>query len=149
MSVILRAPLDVVARALRRPLRVAVAWQLGLTLALIAVFAVVAGVHGAVSAALGGAVCTAPFVLAGWVATRRLADSTVSMLTSALWAEIIRIGLIALLLAATLYLYRDLNAAAFFASFIASVVVLSLAVFVRDSAATDNSAEASTPHGHV
>lgn len=149
MSVILRFPLDVVARALRRPLRVAVGWQLGLTIALIAVFAVVAGVHGAVSAALGGAICTAPFVLAGWLATRRLADSTVSMLTSALWAEMIRVVLIVLLLAATLYFYRDLNAAAFFASFIASIVVLSLAVFVRDIAATDNSAVATTPHGRV
>lgn len=149
MSVFLRASRNVVARALRRPLRVAVYWQLGMVIALIAAFAAAIGKHGAVSAALGGAICTIPFVFAGWLATRRSAESTVSMLTSALWAEMVRIGLIVLLLAASLYFYRDLNAAAFFASFIASVVILSLAVFVRDSSESSNAAVATAPHGRV
>jgi len=148
MSVSLEASPDLRARA-RRPLRVSIAWQLAVTAVIAAIAAALAGVSGAISALLGGAICAVPFAFAGWIATRRMADSAVSMVTRALWAEMIRVALIVLLLGATLLFYPGLNAAAFFAAFIAGIVILSLAVFIRDSAVSTESNEPTTSHGRV
>lgn len=144
MSVTLEARPDEASPELRararRPLRVAIAWQTGVTAVIAAIAAALAGMSGAVSALLGGAVCAVPFALAGWIATRRMASSAVSMVTGALWAEMVRVVLIVLFLGATLLFYPGLIAAAFFAAFIAGIVILSLAVFIRDSAASTESA---------
>lgn len=122
---------------------------MGVTAVIAVIAAALAGVGGAISALLGGAICAFPFALAGWIATRRVADSTVSMVTGALWAEMIRIVLIVLLLGATLLFYPGLIAAAFFAAFIAGIVILSLAVFIRDSAVPTESNEPTASHGRV
>jgi ATP synthase protein I len=121
------------ARLPRRALRLALGWQVACTLLITVAAGALAGLHGAVSAALGGAICTVAFVLAGWLATRRIADSATSMLTTALLAEMVKVGTIVLLLGLTLVLYREAVATALLASFIASVVILALAVFVRDT----------------
>ena len=137
------------ARAARRPLRVAIAWQMSVTAVIALVAGALAGVTGAISALLGGAICAIPFALAGWLVTRRPADSAVSMVTAALWAEMVRIGLIALLFGGTLFLYRDVSVAAFISAFIAGVVILSLAVFIREPAVVNESNEPTTSHGRV
>jgi ATP synthase protein I len=116
----------------RRALRLALGWQVGCTLLITVAAGAMAGLHGAVSAALGGAICTVAFALAGWLATRRIADSATSMVTTALFAEMAKVGTIVLLLGLTLAFYREAVAAALIASFIASVVILALAVFFRD-----------------
>lgn len=121
------------ARLPRRALRLALGWQVGCTLLITVAAGALAGLHGAVSAAIGGAICTLAFAFAGWLATRRVADSATSMVTTALFAEMVKVGAIVLLLGLTLVFYREAVATALLASFIASVVILALAVFVRDT----------------
>lgn len=65
------------------------------------------------------------------------------MVTTALFAEMVKVGTIVLLLGLTLVLYREAVATALLASFIASVVILALAVFVRD---TERDTERGTEH---
>jgi len=139
------------ARLPRRALRLALAWQVGCTLLITVAAGALAGAHGALSAALGGAICTVAFAFAGWLATRRVADSATSMVTTALLAEMVKVGSIVVLLGLTLFLYRDVIAAALLASFISSVVILALAVFFRDGdrgAVPGQSSDAGASHGN-
>lgn len=139
------------ARLPRRALRLALAWQVGCTLLITVVAGALAGAHGAVSAALGGAICTVAFAFAGWLVTRRVADSATSMVTTALLAEMLKVGAIVLLLGLTLFLYREVIAAALLASFIASVAILALAVFFRDDdggVSPSQSSDSGASHGN-
>jgi ATP synthase protein I len=118
--------------ALRKPIRTVLRWQLIATAALTLAGGILAGVHGALSAALGGAVS----VCAGWlsavVASKGKAQSAGEVLTGALMAEGVKIGIIVLLLWLVLATYDDVVAPAFFGSFVAAVLIFAMAFFVRD-----------------
>jgi ATP synthase protein I len=118
--------------ALRKPIRTVLRWQLIATAALTLAGGILAGVHGALSAALGGAVS----VCAGWlsavVASKGKAQSAGEVLTGALMAEGVKIGVIVLLLWLVLATYDDVVAPAFFGSFVATVLIFAMAFFVRD-----------------
>lgn len=119
-------------RALSRPIRTVLRWQLIATFALTIVAGLLAGRHGALSAALGGAVS----LCAGWVsaavASMGRAQSAGGILVGALRAEGIKIGLIVVLLWLVLATYGEVVAVAFFGSFFATVLIFALAFFVRE-----------------
>jgi len=93
---------------------------------------VLAGVDGALSAALGGAVS----VGAGWasalVATAGKADSAGGVLLTALKAEGVKLGVIAILLGLVLTAYSAVVVPAFLGSFMVTVLIFSMAFFVRE-----------------
>jgi len=118
--------------ALRRPIRIVLRWQLIATAALTLAGGLLAGVDGALSAALGGAVS----VLAGWasavVASKGKGRSAGDVLVSALSAEAVKIGLIAFLLWLVLATYDSVVAPALFGSFVITVLIFTMAFFVRE-----------------
>ena len=118
--------------ALRKPIHTVLRWQLIATAALTLAGGILAGVDGALSAALGGAVS----VCAGWVsavvASKGKAQSAGDLLIGALMAEGVKIGLIVLLLWLVLATYDEVVAPAFFGSFVATVLIFGMAFFVRD-----------------
>ena len=119
-------------RPLSKPIRTVLRWQILAAAVLTLVAGVLAGAHGATSAALGGAVS----VLAGWVsamvAGSGKADSAGGVLITALMAEGIKIGLIVILLGVVLVTYDSIVAPAFFGSFFLTILLFSMAFFVRE-----------------
>ena len=117
---------------LRKPIRTVLRWQLIATAALTLAGGILAGVDGALSAALGGAVS----MCAGWVsavvASRGKAQSAGEVLLGALMAEGVRIGLIVILLWLVMAAYQSVVAPAFFGSFIVTVLIFGMAFFVRE-----------------
>lgn len=117
---------------LHKPIRTVLRWQLIATAALTLAGGVLAGVDGALSAALGGAVS----VCAGWVsavvASKGKAQSAGEVLAGALVAEGIKVGLIVVLLWLVMATYQSVVAPAFFGSFIVTVLIFGMAFFVRE-----------------
>lgn len=117
---------------LRKPINTVLRWQLFATAALTLAGGILAGVDGALSAALGGAVS----VCAGWVsavvASKGKAQSAAEVLVRALVAEGVKLGLIVLLLWLVLATYHEIVASAFFGSFIVTVLIFGMAFFVRE-----------------
>ena len=115
-----------------RPVRKVLVWQVVVT-AILAIFAgLLAGWRGAASAALGGLVSIVAglaFAIVMQSSDVRSADGTV---VAALRAEAIKIGLAVLLLWLVLALYKDVVLLVFIGSFILSILVFSMAFFVRD-----------------
>ena len=119
-------------RALRRPIRTVLRWQLLVTAALTLLAGIVAGVDGALSAALGGAVSLCAGGVSAIVASLGDKQSAGGIVTGALRAEGIKIALIVGLLWLVLAIYADVVAPAFFGSFIATILIFSMAFFVRE-----------------
>ena len=119
------------SRVLSKPIRTVLRWQILATAALAVLGGVLAGAHGAFSAALGGLVS----VCAGWasamVATGK-ADSAGGVLVTALKAEGVKLGVIAVLLGMVLLSYAEVVVTAFLGSFMATVLIFSMAFFVRE-----------------
>ena len=117
---------------LRKPIRTVLRWQLVATAALTLAGGILAGVDGALSAALGGAVS----VCAGWVsavvASRGKAQSAGEVLFAALRAEVVKIGLAVLLLWVVLMSYEQAAVAVLIGSFIATMLIFAMAFFVRE-----------------
>ncbi len=120
-------------RALSKPIRTVLRWQILATAFAVALLGALAGTHGAVSAALGGAISIVAGLAAAWWATRRPAQDATAMLAGALGAEALKIGLIISLLVAVFVLYRNVVAAGFIATFAVTTVLFSMALFVRES----------------
>ena len=124
--------MNVSPRSLSKPIRTVLRWQLIATAGLTLLAALVAGVHGALSAALGGAVS----VSAGWisaiVAARGGKQSAVGTLIAALTAEGVKIGLLVIFLWTVLVAYDGVVVAALIGSFVVTIVIFSMAFFVRE-----------------
>ena len=118
--------------ALRKPVRTVLRWQLIATAALTLAGGILAGVDGALSAALGGAVSICAGGVSAVVASKGRARSAGGVLISALAAEGVKIGLIVLLLGLVLATYQDVVAPAFFGSFLLTVLIFGVAIFVRE-----------------
>jgi len=119
-------------RGLGKPVRTVLRWQLWVTAILSLAAGLVAGVDGALSAALGGLVSVVAGAISGLVAAKGRADSAGGVIVAALTAEGVKIGLIVLLLWLVLMLYKDVVAVAFLGTFIITVVIFALAFFVRE-----------------
>lgn len=121
-------------RPLGKPIRTVLRWQCIATAALALLAGVLAGAHGALSAVLGGAIS----LCAGWAsanvaATVRKGETAGGVLVTALKAEAVKLGLIVFLLGVVLSGYADVVVTAFVGAFVATTVIFSMALFVRDT----------------
>ena len=115
-----------------KPVRTVLVWQVVVTALLAVAAGLLAGFHGAASAALGGSVSLIAglaFAMVMQLSNLQSADGTV---IAALRAEAIKIGLAVILLWLVLALYKDVVLIVFIGSFIVSILVFSMAFFVRD-----------------
>ena len=117
---------------LRRPIRTVLWWQVIATAALTLAGGLLAGVHGALSAALGGTVSIAAGWISAVVAARGKARSAGDVLLGALKAEAVKIGIIVLLLWLVLATYDEVVAPALLGSFVITVLIFTMAFFVRE-----------------
>ena len=117
---------------LRKPICTVLRWQLIATAALTLAGGILAGIDGALSAALGGAVSLCAGWASGAVAARRRAKSAGDVLLGALQAEGVKIGLIVALLGIVLATYDEVVVTAFLGSFVATALIFSMAFFVRE-----------------
>ena len=106
-------------------------WQLAATAVMTAAGGFLAGSHGALSGAAGGAISIGAGLVAAWVAARRV-TSAGGVLVGALTAEAVKIGLAVLLLWMVLANYAQVVVGAVLASFILTMLIFSMAFFVRD-----------------
>ena len=117
---------------LSKPIRTVLQWQIVATAALALVAGILAGAHGASSAVLGGVVS----VFAGWVSAMAAGsgkgNSAGGVLITALMAEGIKIGLIVILMVVVLATYDEIVMPAFFGAFFLTILLFSMAFFVRE-----------------
>jgi ATP synthase protein I len=119
-------------RNLSRPIRTVLRWQLAATAALTLSAWAFAGTHGALSAALGGAVSICSGFASAVVVSLGKAKSPEGALFAVLTAEAVKIGLIVALLWFVLATYRDVAVPVFIGSFLLTVVIFAMAFFVRE-----------------
>lgn len=118
---------------LSKPIRTVLRWQLVATAVLALLSGLLAEAQGALSAALGGAVS----LCAGWAsakvaATTRKGETAGGVLITALKAEGVKLGVMAVLLWVAMTTYREMVVPAFLGTFVATVLVFSMAILVRD-----------------
>ena len=119
-------------RNLAKPIRTVLRWQVVATAALAVVAGVLAGGHGALSAALGGAVSILSGLASAVVASLGRARSAEGALFAVLRAEAVKIGLIVVLLWLVLATYKDVAVLVFLGTFAVTVVIFTMAFFVRE-----------------
>lgn len=119
-----------------KPIRTVLLWQILATAVLAALAGVWAGAEGAISAVLGGLVnfsagVVYAFLLGIGLRARVVPDVGTSMIAM-VRAEAGKILVIVGGLWLVLSTYKDIDAAAFFLTFVITVMVFSAAIFVRD-----------------
>jgi len=120
---------------LSKAIRTVLRWQLVATAALTLLAGLLAGGHGAQSAALGGAVSLCAGWASGMVAAMGIKGDTQSaggILVGALRAEGVKIGLMVILVGTVLTIYKDVVVIAFLGTFVATAIIYSMAFFVRE-----------------
>jgi ATP synthase protein I len=117
---------------LSKPIRTVLAWQVAVTAVISAVAAVLAGEQGAISAVAGGSVSFIAGLVSALVASGTAARSAGGILVAALKAEAVKLGLALILLGLVLANYEHAVTGALLASFVATMLVFSMAFFVRN-----------------
>lgn len=115
-----------------KPIRTVLLWQFAVTATISVAAALLVGVHGAISAAAGGLVSIVAGMASALVASLGKARSAGGVLVGALKAEAVKIGLALVLLWLVLTNYGEVMVAAFLGAFIVTMVIFSMAFFVRD-----------------
>lgn len=116
-----------------KPIRVVLRWQLIATLMLALVAGLLLGIHGAISAMLGGLVSIAAGAVFAVAISLNKDRSAGGALYAALRAEAIKIALIVFLLWFVLTTYHDVVVPGFIGSFCVSIMIFGMALFVRDT----------------
>ena len=119
-------------RALRRPIRTVLVWQLAATIAMSLAAAVAAGFESVASAAAGGAVSMIAGLASALVASLSNAKSSGGVLAGALRAEAVKLGVALLLLWLVLTNYAEAVVAVFLGAFVVTMLIFSMAFFVRE-----------------
>lgn len=119
-------------RVRSKPIRTVLGWQLVATAMLTLISGLLAGSHGAVSAALGGGVAIVAGLGFAVVIQFSRDKSAGGTLVTALQAESVKIGLAVSLLWMVLTTYKDVVVPVCVGSFILSILIFSMAFFVRD-----------------
>jgi len=123
-------------RLLSKAIRTVLRWQLVATAALTLLAGLLTGGHGALSAALGGAVSLCAGCASGMAAAKGIKGDTQSaggILVGALRAEGVKIGLMVILVGTVLTIYKDVVVVAFLGTFMATATIFSMAFFVREN----------------
>lgn len=126
----------------RKPLLTVLGWQVVMTVFSGGIGAWLAGVHGAISALLGGGVAIAGGAVFVYLA---LQQKTRSQHPGMAWdglgrvlkAEGAKVLVIVILLWLVLATYKEVVLVGFIATFIAAVIIFSMAIFLRDPAQID------------
>ncbi len=115
-----------------KPIRVVLGWQVFATAVLASIAGWAEGSHGWLSAALGGAVSVVAGL--GFAAVIQMSrdKSAGGTLVTALQAESVKIGLAVILLWVVLTTYQDVVVPVCVGSFILTILIFSMAFFVRD-----------------
>ena len=119
--------------ALSQPIRTVLRWQLLATALAILIVGMFAGAHGAISAALGGAISITAGLAAAIYALRKPAADPATAVTSALIAEAVKVILLVAGLVAVFVLYKNVVALGLIATFAVTAILFSMAFFVRES----------------
>ncbi len=115
-----------------KPIRRILAWQAATTVVLALLSGLVAGAHGALSALLGGVVNIMAVVVYAVVLGISNPSSAGATVAAMFRAEASKILVIIVQLWLVLTTYKDLVPAAFFATFVITVLLFSMAFFERD-----------------
>ncbi|MFM9969206.1 MAG: ATP synthase subunit I [Burkholderiales bacterium] len=108
-------------------------WQAVATVLLALLGWLIAGLHGAISALLGGATSMVAGVAAGLLLQRRKTKIAGDMVVMAITAEAARIGLMLASLGLIFATYKMVVPGSLIAAFIVTVLIFSMAFFVRDN----------------
>jgi ATP synthase protein I len=119
-------------RALRRPIRTVLVWQMLATALMALAAAWLAGKHGALSAAAGGAVSIVAGLVSALVASLSKAKSAGGILVGALRAEAVKLGAALLLLWLVLANYGQAAVGVLLGAFVVTMLIFSMAFFVRE-----------------
>jgi ATP synthase protein I len=114
------------------PIRTILRWQLIVTAALALLAALAWGMHGALSAGLGGLVNVLAGWAYGWLGTRKRLLTAGEALQTMFRAEGVKILLIIVQLWLVLANYREIVVAGFLTAFVITVLVSTAAIAVRD-----------------
>lgn len=128
-----------------RPIRIVLRWQLIATAVLTLAAALLWGRHGALSAALGGAINVAAGWAYGWRVSRVEARSAGDALATMFRAWAIKILAIVAGLWLVMKTYQALVPAAFFLTFVVTVAVFAAAIAVRDASEENSPRSAGDP----
>ena len=115
-----------------KPIRYVLMWQALATLAIAAIAGIWAGVHGAVSAVLGGVVNLSACVVYAFVLGLGKPASAGATVVALFRAEASKVLVIVLQLWLVLATYRDIVLPAFLATFVITVFLFGMALLVRD-----------------
>ena len=115
-----------------KPIRTVIVWQVIVTALAAVIAGLLAGTHGAASAALGGSVSLVAGLAFAMVMQSSNMQSADGTIIAALRAEATKIGLAVILLWLVLAIYKDVVLIVFIGSFIVSILVFSMAFFVRE-----------------
>ena len=117
-----------------KPIRTVLLWQVIATVVLAVIAGVFEGGHGAISAALGGAVSLAAGLgFAAVIQGLGRSRSAGGALVTALQAEAVKLGLAIVLLGVVLASYKDVVPSICVGSFIVTILIFTMAIFVRDN----------------
>ena len=119
-------------RQLRKPVLTVLRWQLAATATLVIGAALISGTHGAVSALAGGLISISAGLAAAWVASLGGAKSAGGVVLGAVRAEVLKLVLAVALLWLVLVNYSDAVVGALIASFVVTLLIFSMAFFVRE-----------------
>lgn len=115
-----------------KPVRTVLMWQLYATAALMLIAGFWWGPHGALSALLGGLINLTAGTVFGLVATHSRKRTVGEAMTALMRAEAGKVALVVVQLWLVLAYYKQLMLAPFFGTFILTVIVFSMAIFVRE-----------------
>ena len=116
-----------------KAIRTVLQWQAIATGIMTAVLGALVGVHGAVSALLGGLVSICAGLAFSVVVSLSKSDSLAGTLVTAFRAEAAKITIAVLLLWLVFATYKQVVAVGFIGSFAVSILIFGMAFFVRDA----------------
>lgn len=119
-------------RALRRPIRIVLIWQVAATAVIAAAVAVLAGMTSGLSAAAGGGVSITAGLGSALVASLSKPSSAGRVLAGAMRAEAVKLGLAVTLVWLVLASFPQTAVAVFLGTFVATMLIFSMAFFVRE-----------------
>ena len=114
-----------------KPIRTVLRWQLYATAAAMSLAAILMGTHGALSALLGGLVNVTAGAVSALLASTARNRSVGGALLAVMRAEAAKVALIVAQLWVILAVYKQVVPAAFFGTFILTVICFSMALAVR------------------
>ena len=115
-----------------RPFYVVLGWQAVATALLAVVSAWFVGIHGALSAALGGSIALTGGLVFMLLTPRSTGPTPWDSLSAALRAEGAKIAVIVIQLWLVMSSYKQVVVVAFIGTFTVAVIIFSMAIFVRN-----------------